>query len=426
MSQKTINIGTAVGDTSATDLRTGGDNINKNFSELYLQRGRTLDLNSFVVSDTADLYAHNSQILINRLTDKTVLIVMYLSDKSSRAEWQTTQKAVLKVYELTTKTLLKSFDIFYRGLSAGLTMPNELFDAPRMYISGTNLMCVCCMPSGIYLRTIDMTNTDPSTWTAGNITTLQMTMKNSSGVDTLSDCVAANFKTHLEYVLGDTNDAYNNLDPCFRNLDRITVIGSTWYSILELTGQLHSGAYNIPVLIKSTNSGVAWQFVSLIGYTTSARNRTFEASVVAIGTDLHVIGRTITTSIAHFVSTDSGATWSAVSSLSIGDYGVLSAKPTAINYYKSDSTTKDVLLAVSLTSELTENTYRTTLGLFTTSDFVSFVEVAKIVTNSYVHYPSLCQFSRMLYLSYTKGMKFLNDTPSSGSDRDTIAVTRVY
>lgn len=424
MARQAIALGTTAKDGTGTDIRAGGDIINDNFIEVYNQANRMLDINSFVVSDTDDLYAHESQILIHKLGNKTVLLVMYCQDKASANERELTAKSVLRVYELTTHTLLKSLDIFYPGLVADITQPAaEPMTAPRMYITGDTLMCFVGVASGLYHRTIDMSNDDPSTWAASNLSIFQMTMKDSGGNDVKVNCSAANFQAHLEYTLGDTNAGYNNLAPFFRNLDRITVSGSNWYTTLELSDELGAALSNIGVLLKSTDSGANWSFVSLIGYTTSNRLKVLEPSLVILGTTLHVIARSNTAAISHFSSADSGATWSAKTDLVLS---TIATKPTAINYYNLAGVVNAVI-AVNLTSEVTGNTWRTTLGIYETSDFVSFLEIGKIVTPSYAHYPSLCHFSRSLYMSYSKGMKFNTDgLGATYYERNAIVVTRIY
>lgn len=425
MSQRLIGIGTVPRDNTGTDLRSAGGYINDNFRELYTQANRMLDLTAFAVSDTDDKYAHESQILIHQLTDKTVLLVLYCSDKVTETERALTAHCYLKVFELTTKALLKTIDLFYPGLEADLTQPaDEPMTAPRMYVSGTTLRTFIGVESALYGRDIDISNTDPSTWTASNLVIEQMTMKDSGGSDVTVDVTCANIQAHLEYVLGDAYAGYQNLAPWFRNLDRIAIDGSgDWYSILELSNELGAGTSNIAVLVKSTDDGASWSFHSLVCYTALARTRILEASVVLIGTTFHVINRTSTNSINHYTSAD-GLTWTNAGALPLS---TLASKPTAINYYKADGSTKSVLVAASLTSEVTGNAYRTTLGIYSTDDFISFIEVAKIISPSYAHYPSLCHFSRSLYLSYSKGMKFNTDGEAVGaSNRNTIVVTRIY
>lgn len=425
MTKRIINIGTSVGDGTGTGLRTAGSYINDNFTEVYNQINRLLDLNAITISDTDDLYAHESQILCHRLTDKTVLIFLYTSNKVTSAERALSAHCYLKVFELTTMTLLKKIDLYYSGLVADLTQPaNEPMTAPRMYITGTTLRTFIGVKSALYGRDIDISNKDPETWTAGNLVIEQMTMKDSGGNDVTVDVNCANIQTHLEYVLGDTYAGYQLLAPWFRNLDRIAVHGTDWYSILELSDELGAGMSNIAMLVKSTDSGASWSFVSPICYTPASRSRVLEASCVFIGDVLHVINRTAGNYIWHYSSSDYGLTWANCGNLPIG---TLVSKPTAINYYKSDGSTLDVICAFNLTSEITDAPHRTTLGIYTTSDFLSFVEIGKIVSTSFAHYPSLCFFDRGIYLSYTKGLKFNTIGYNAYSyDRDTIVLTKVW
>ena len=247
-------------------------------------------------------------------------------------------------------------------------------------------------------------------------------MKNAAGEDVLANVTSANVQIHLEYVLGDAYAGYQGLAPWFRNLDRIAIHGTDWYSILELSDEMGAALSNIAMLVKSTDSGASWSFISPAAYTTASRRRMLENSAVFIGDVLHIIHRMGGNDIGHVHTVDYGANWVVDSNIT----GTLASKPTAINYYKHDGTI-GVLLAISLTSEVTGNTYRTTLGIYSTDNFTSLIEVAKIVSGSYDHYPSLCHYSRALYLSYTKALKSSTDGVSNGTHtRDTIVVTRVY
>jgi len=155
MARKEFNIGTSAKDATGTDLRTTGGYLNDNFSELYNHANRMYDINAFVVSDTADFYAHESQILCHQLADKTVLLVLYCSDKVTETERALTAHATLKVFELTTKTLLKTIDLFYPGLVADLTQPaDEPMTAPRMYVSGTTLRTFFGVECALFNRII--------------------------------------------------------------------------------------------------------------------------------------------------------------------------------------------------------------------------------------------------------------------------------
>lgn len=422
MSRKLINIGTEANDGTGTPLRTSFSNLNDMSAELYETKQLMHDLAALTVSDTDDLYAHESQILIQQLGNKTVLLVIYTSDKVSSVERELTAHAMLKVYELTTKTHLKTIDLFTPGLVAGLTMEaDETITAPRMYVTGDTLMCFCGNESKLYHRTIDISNDDPSTWTASNLSVFQMTMKDSGGSSVKVDVTSANVQAHLENTLGDTYAGYQNLAPWFRNLDRIAKSGSDWYSILELSDELGAGLSNIAMLVKSTDSGLNWSFVNVIAYSTSSRRRVLEASAVFIGSRLHVVHRMSTNYIGHVYSDNNGTSWT------VGiDIPALASKPTAINYYKHDGTV-GALIAFNLASEITGNTYRTTLAIYSTSDFVSLTEIAKIVTGSYAHYPSMCHFSRGLYISYSKGLKYNTDgIANTLHNRNTIVVAKIY
>lgn len=423
MSRMVINVGSAANDGTGDPLRTILQNINSMTSELYNTRQRQIDLNAVVLSESDDLYAHESQILTHIASDKTLLLCIYASDKVTETERTTSAKALLKIFNLQTKALLQTFELFYVGLVAGETIPSEAMTAPRMYITGDTLRCFAGYKTALYTRDIDISNPDPTTWTLGNISIMKMTMKDAGGNDVTVDVIPANIHTHLEYVLGDSYAGYDNLYTFFRNLDRIAVSGTgEWYSTIEFSDEMDAGLSNIGALVKSTNSGLSWNIVSLIGYTTSNRVKVIEPSVVFIGNNLHVICRTTNSNIFHYSSTDYGATWGSGSAIGLS---TLASKPTAINYYEGN--TKYVLCAVNLTSEWSGDSWRTTLGIYTTSDFVSFTEICKIVTPSYAHYPSLCHFSRSLYCSYTKGMLLDTDGDTAHQhDRNTVVLTRIW
>jgi len=419
MSRQSIFLGTVANDGTGTDLRTGGDYINDNFAELYSLRDTIYDLNTFVISDENDFYAHESQILIERIDDKALLLVMYRSDKVSEDEAELTGHILLKVYELTTKTFLKSLDLFYPGLTAGVTMSvDSKVWLGRMYVSGTSLICYANNGHTLYTRTIDISSSDASAWTAGNISIAQMTMKNADGDPTLSNVTSANIQIHLENVLSDTNADYNDNVVFFRSLDKMVINGATWIATLEAYGV---GAKSI--VVTSTDSGASWTLGNLVNYTTVSRTNQMEMSLAynANKSVLYAIART-GSGIVYLSSADDGATWSTATAIT----GGMATKPVMINYYKDDGAL-DIVVAFNRTSEITENNYRTTLYVYTTQNMATMTEIAKIISHNYAHYPSLCHFSRSLYLSYTKGMKFNTDGDAvTDHNRNTIVVTRIY
>ncbi len=133
MSKRNINIGTSAMDGTGDPLRTSLDNIDKMMSEIYTTRQLVHDLSALTVSDTDDLYAHESQILIHQLADKTVLLVIYTSDKVTSVERSLSAHAILKVYELTTKAHLKTIAMYTPGRTAGIKMEaDETITAHRM------------------------------------------------------------------------------------------------------------------------------------------------------------------------------------------------------------------------------------------------------------------------------------------------------
>lgn len=399
--------------------------LNRNIALLKNQADRLIDLSAFTISDYDDLYAHESQILIHRLGNRTVLLVMYTSDKITSSERAMSAHALLKVYELTTKTHLKTLDMFAPGMTAGLTMAaDESITAPRMYITGDTLMCFCGNESTLYHRTIDMTEDDPSLWAASNLSIFQMTMKDAAGTDVLANVTSANIQIHLEYVMGDTYAGYQNLAPYFRNLDAAAINGTDWYSVLEFSDEMNAGLSHIGMLIRSNDNGLSWSFVNPIGYTTLLRRRVLEASVVFSSNILYIIHRTDSSiKLGRLHSNDFGQTWIIDNDL----LETMGTKPTAINYIKPGGTERSIVTAFNLTSEIAGSPHRTTIGVFTTSDFISFTEIAKIVSDNFAHYPSLCYFDRALYISYTKGLKYFTQNQNAyGYDRDTIVVARIY
>jgi hypothetical protein len=419
MSKININIGTNPNDGTGDPLRTAYQSLNTMMTEIYLQKNREYDLNAKVINEFDDMYAHESQILIKRVDNTVFLFLMYCQDKTTELEWNLTAKAVLKVYELTTLTHLRTFETFYPGLTAGITMPaGEEICCPRGYFVGTTIRMFCCNTGTLYQREIDISNDNYAAWTISDLSITQMTMKNAIGIDVLRDVISANIQVHLEFVLGDAYAGYANLMPMFRNLVP-AVSGANWYANLQFSGE-RSHLLPAPcICVTSTDSGNTWKFGSIVGYTTSNRIEVIEPSIIFLGTNLHIINRTSTTSIAHYLSIDNGVTWVAQTDIPLN---TRAAKPCAINYLDPIGTQKNVM-AIQLSSEITNDASRTTLGIYTTTDFITFTEIAKIIIASDAHYPSLRYFAKSLYLSYTKGMK---DDTNPYNDRDTIAITRIF
>ena len=267
---------------NSTTWGVEADKLNTNFNEILPFRDSFYDINAFIVNDDDDQYAHEAQILIERIGGKSLMLVIYRADKSSETESDLTAHIYLRAFDLGRKTLLVTLDLFYPGLEAGVTMSaDSRVWLGRMYISGTNLICYANNGHTLYTRTIDITSSDASSWTAGNISIAQMTMNNADGVPTLSNVTAANIQTHLENVLGDTNADYNDNVPFFRNLDKICLNGATWVATLEVFG---TNAKNI--VVTSTDSGASWTLGALINYTTSSRTNQMEMSLVYSGATL--------------------------------------------------------------------------------------------------------------------------------------------
>jgi len=196
------------------------------------------------------------------------------------------------------------------------------------------------------------------------------------------------------------------------------VDGTDWYSTLQCSGERSHRLSGPTILLKSTDSGASWSLGSLIGYTTDNRVQLIEPDVAFRGTDLHIIARSVTVAIIHFKSVDSGITWTAEANIPLL---TLSSKPSMINYTNSVPEQMRAM-ALTLVNEIPGKSGRTTLGIYTTDDFVTFNEVEKIITETYCHYPTLRYFDDKLYISYTKGIGAV----SSPLDRNTIVVTRIY
>lgn len=420
MSRKIINVGTTANDGTGDALRTILQNINTMTSELYDVKNRYIDMSSFVVSDDDDLYAHESQIIIHKIGGKSFLLVMYMSNKVSADEWGLDAHAILNVYELTHKTFIQQFDLFYPGLEAGVTMAaDEEINVPRMYVTGTTLRCYCPNTSTLYMRDIDISGDDPTAWTPGNISVAQMTMKNAAGEDVLANVTSANILTHLDYTFGDDYAGYHDLMPLFRNLDMPAKSGNNWYATLECSGERSHGLARPTLCVVSADAGISWTLSTPIGYITTSRVQCIESAMFFVGTVLHIITRTG----SHYISANSGATWTASTDVNtIAGVTISQSKPTGVNYTPTGGSVS-VCLAVQLASEITDNVYRTTLGIYTTTDMVSFTEVTKIITTSFSHYPCLCYATGLggrMYISYTKGLR------GGTTDRDTIVVTRLW
>lgn len=384
--------------------------VNSMTLELYDLRNSILDKTAFIISDPYCLYAHESQVVITTVENKALLLIAYASDKVTATEGQLTEHKVLNVYELTTKKFIQTFDLFYAGLTAGVTMPADIpATAIRMYVTGTTLVLYAGNNNTLYKRTIDISSADVASWTPSDISVEQMTMKDSNGDDVIADVTSANIQTHLNYVLGDAYAGYADLMPLFRNNDIPVKNGNTWYATLECNSERSHGLNSPTLCLKSTDAGLSWAFMGLIGYTTSSRIRQVETGIVWIGSTLHTFDRFN----RHYTSTD-GVTWQSAAALSITN---ASSRPSLINYTTYNDTQK-VVVAITTTSEITGNNRRTTLTLYTTSDMISFVELAKIVTYSYAHYPSLCWFGNSLYVTYTKAL-------TGATDRDAIAFTKI-
>lgn len=369
------------------------------------------------MNDDTDLYAHESHLLIK--DDR--IFLMYMSNKETSTERQTTAKAILKVFNLNTLVRLKTFELFYPGLEAGVTLPADVpINVPRMYFYGDDtLRCFCPNSNSLYTRDVNISDSDPDNWTAGNISIAQMTMKDAGGSDVLADVTSANILTHLDYVLGDDYAGYHDLMPMFRNLD-IAKDGDTWYAPMEFNSE-KSHTLNAPTIIcKSTDAGNTWVFGSLMGYDPEVyRLNLVETGVVLLGGVLYSLSRG-SSALRYLTSNDGGATWVRLTDKStVAGLTYLSAKPCLISYI--EGATQRNVLAINITSEVNGNSGRTTLAIVETSDFTTFTLIKKIITPTYCHYPSLCKYGSSLYMAYTKGWPL-----GSATDRNTISFEKIY
>jgi hypothetical protein len=417
MSKVNINIGASANDGTGDPLRTAYQNLNSMMAEIYTQKQKELDFNAKIINEYDDIYAHESQIIMKRVDSTTFLFFLYCSNKITETEWDHSTRALLRVFELTTMTHLKTFQLFYPGLTAGITMPaGKEINCPKMYFIGNNIRFYCPNTDTLYTREIDISTDDYASWTPTDITISQMTMKNAVGADVLADVTAANIEIHLDYVLGDGYPGYHDLMPMFRNFDA-GISGANYYMALQLSGERSHSLPAPTVIVISNDSGDTWKFGSLIGYTISNRFQVIEPSIIFYGTELWLYCRTTTNAIARFRSIDYGLTWIKQTDI---PFNTIDTKPCAINY-TPDLGGQTNAIAVNLATDLSDYTGRNTLGIYKMVDSSTYTEIAKISVATVAHYPCLCYFSKALYLSYTKGMK----SNSTYCDRNTIAFTRI-
>jgi hypothetical protein len=418
MSRQIINLGVTENDHAGTQLKAGGDMINDMSLDLYNVRDIILDLTAKEISESDDIYAHEGHFIVTPGTGNTFLCFVYISNKTG-GEGTASGKATLRIFDFPSLVHLRTITLFDPYNDA---MPDSaLMLAPRVYRVGDVLHCVVGDVGGLYERNVTIVGDDANDWTVGALGIMAMTMLNSSGVNESLSVTPANIQTHLEKYFGDTYSGYVDCIPILRNFDHPVAYGGNLYSILELNGEFTNAVGNVDFIIKSTDSGATWTLTYPLNYTTSARNNYIENSLVFVGSVMHVISR-VSGAIAHLYSANLGVAWT-VGTLTIPG---IATKPTAINYYKVDKTL-GVMLAYNVAGEYIGSTQRTTLIIYSTDDFVTLTEVAKISVPSFVHYPTLYAFSNALYILYTKGLKMLMDTSNpTAYDRNTIVLTRVY
>ena len=377
--------------------------LSSSFKTYY--NGANVDTAAVMVSDADDTYAHESQILIKQIGGVDYLFVIYRGDKNTTNEWGLNAKARLKVFNLSTMALVKSYDIGYAGIVAGVTLPiDEELGTPRGYFIGDYLRVYFCNTSALYVRSIDISSSDPNDWAFGNIAIAQMTMKNALGVDTLSNVTSANIQTHLENVLSDTNDGYEDLMPQFRQLNFVKD-GSNWITTMDLSSERSHSLGHIGIIINSADAGDTFSFGSLVHYATDDRLSFFELDIAELGGDIHVIARSAPTPntsanpVYHFKSEDGGATFTQLANM---PFDVITAKPFLFN---ADSTTECVF-ALNVYNEIIGGNYlnRNTIDILKTSDFVNYERINKSTSATFMNYPCLCYYGGRLYMSYSKGI----------------------
>ena len=384
-------------------LSTADLTVLSNAWQLYLN-GLNLDTNAVRVSDIDDLYAHESQILMKSVGGVDYLFVIYRSDKTSHTEFRLNARIYCKVFDLATRVFIRTFECFYAGIVAGETLDvNQALGTSRGYFIGDYLRIYGCNASTLYVRNIDISNPDPALWVMSNISIAQMTMKDIVGADVLVNVTSANIQTHLEYTLGDVYAGYEDLMPQFRQLVP-AVFGRNWYSTMDLSDEMSHHLGCIGIMINSTDEGYTWSFGSIIKYTVANRLSTIELCAARIGNELHIIARsmptpnTSTNPIYHFVSYDFGLTFTQLANVPMN---VVTAKPCMINAGNDD----EVVIALNEYGEIIGSNYlyRTTLGIYSTSDFVNFKRINKTTSATWISYPSLKYFDHKLYVSYSKG-----------------------
>lgn len=419
MSRKIIDIGAADNDNTGTKIRVGGGYINDNFAEVYRAYNSFIDVNAKILSDDDDIYAHEGHLQIIRGTSRTFLIFIYQSNKVG-SEMSAGGISVMKIYDYPSMTWRRSIDIFAAGI--GIINPAPYMLAPRVYRVGSVLRCTLGSQDGLYARDVTIVGDDPADWTIADTYIMKMTMKDSGGNNVTVDVTPANIQAHLEYTLGDTYDGYVNCLPILRNFERPIPNGGKLYALLELNGEFINHKESPNLIIVSADGGATWTFSHLVNYSILSRRTLLESSLVFVGNTIHVISRKSSGAIEHNISPDYGATWLAASNLALP---TIATKPSAINYYKHDDTIGCVM-AIPLISEAdaTTLTKRTTVGIYTTTDFVTLTEIAKIITPSYCNYPTLYYYSNALLMVYTKGLKVYTDTTQY--DRDTVVLARIY
>lgn len=354
--------------------------------------------NSYSIAETDDLYAHESQILIKEINGTNYLFEVYTSDKDTATEAQITAKVISRIYNLDTGRLLKRKIIFYPGMAA-IVPSNKLTIQARGYFYGNTVRYYLTGKESLFIRELDISDSDYNNWAWNDIAYAKMWMLNSGGELEYLDMIAANYKTHLEQYFGDTYTGYNLCTPWFRNLTP-AVSGDNWFSTLQFSDEYTAPSYKAPTFcVKSTDAGNTWTILGAVGYTTVDRVAVIEPAISILSETLHIICRTSSSAISHYTSSD-GITWTKQDDLSF--VTTLESKPDMIN---NGNIALIALQIVGKVGELSSpGNRRSTQGIYSTTDFNTFTLIKETRTATFIHYPMMFIHNNKIYMSYTKGI----------------------
>ena len=418
----TINNGTYDNDPSAEAIRVSFEKTKDNFSEIeseWIYRvGERISAHSVVVSDDADLYAHDSQVLAVNYSTKELVLIAYQCDKVTKNEYQTTQHYRLIIYNAQTRTIEDSIEVAKGNTEYnGITLADAGIGKPRMFDLGTGYIRLTFNCSdNVYYRDLSL-----SDYTLGNVAVFQVRIRNAAndGWDASPvDLTVANLSTHCERCGGGAIPSAAptyTLIPHVAGMDSIQQVGSDYYFSCEAYYG-NSGDYGIAFLMSSTDLSdwVVYPPVYL-DTTTYTNNKTSESAFVYIDDKWHVISRA--NNYLYASSEDGGLTWSSQAASGLINpnsgsktsaayvniqTGAATYRPIAFFAYN-----KDTLIYKSLYG-------RTTMGLSYTADMVNFTDIAIMVNYRTNHYPSICYHNGLIYMTYTTTMGATN------TDRNTV------